>query len=104
MQRSKQRDAYENFQIRNQSKCKREELVCFTIKNGREQFLKENMGKEKKEGDEIKENKYMKLVEEEKDLFRIPKHLDTDLLRKKMLFGRRAEAVPEAKGNQATIE
>ncbi len=36
------------------------------------------------------QNDYMKLVEEEKDLFRIPKHLDVDILKNPLQFEERA--------------
>ena len=49
--------------------------------------MKEKMEKDKKGTGEVLESRYMQLVEEEKDLFRIPKHLDTDLLKKYKLYG-----------------
>ena len=52
------------------------------------------MERTSKQGGEIMENKYMKLVQEEQDLYRIPKRLDTDCLKKEMLFGEKVRSSP----------
>ncbi len=37
----------------------------------------------------------MKIVQEERDLYKIPKHLDTDVLKKEKMFGEKAKFMPE---------
>ncbi len=70
--------------------------ICIeAIKSIREQYLSDHMEEGKKEEEKKVESRYMQIVEEERDLYRIPKNLDTDILRKEKMFGEKARFMPE---------
>ena len=59
---------------------------------------------EKKPDSLQSENKYMKLVEEELELYRIPKHLDNDLLKREKIYGEKATGLPGKPKPSASME